>query len=147
MNQGVKKRVTLALAVMIGMTGCAQTVPQRQAEESGAPNAPATRRWAVEDAPTVLRMGLHFYEQADYGRAEYHLRDALSLGLTEQSDRLRAYKFLAFIQCASGREDECRASFTAALKVDPRFSLSRSEAGHPMWGPVFKELRAGQRQQ
>ena len=33
---------------------------------------------------------------------------------------------------------ECEAAFRAARAADPAFALSRAEAGHPMWGPVYQ---------
>jgi hypothetical protein len=38
---------------------------------------------------------------------------------------------------------ECEASFRAARSADPAFALARAEAGHPMWGPVWRKV-AGQ---
>jgi hypothetical protein len=35
---------------------------------------------------------------------------------------------------------ECEASFRAARQADPTFALSKSEAGHPVWGPVYKRV-------
>ncbi len=32
------------------------------------------------------------------------------------------------------------ASFRAAREADPAFVLSRSEAGHPAWGPVYRRM-------
>jgi hypothetical protein len=35
---------------------------------------------------------------------------------------------------------ECEAAFRAARAADPGFVLSRSEAGHPLWGPVYRRV-------
>lgn len=52
-----------------------------------------------------------------------------------------AQKHLAFIYCTSQRVAECEAAFRAARLADPAFALSRSEAGHPLWGPVYKRVQ------
>jgi hypothetical protein len=68
------------------------------------------------------------------------LRKALAEGLQSQRDRATAHKLLAFISCTSNRMDECQAQFREARAADASFALSRSEAGHPVWGPVYKNL-------
>lgn len=37
---------------------------------------------------------------------------------------------------------DCEAQFRAARAADPQFVLSRAEAGHPQWGPVYRKLLA-----
>jgi glycine/D-amino acid oxidase-like deaminating enzyme len=70
------------------------------------------------------------------------LRIALKRGLSKP-DQVTAHKYLAFIQCASGREAQCRDEFKRALRIDPDMTLAPAEAGHPIWGPVFKSVKAG----
>jgi hypothetical protein len=50
---------------------------------------------------------------------------------------------VAFIHCASNRERECREEFRKALAIDPGMDLAPEEAGHPMWGRVFRSVKAG----
>ena len=66
----------------------------------------------------------------------------LDAGLRD-SDRVIAYKHLAFINCAEGRERLCREHFIRALTLDPRMELAPAEAGHPVWGPVYRAVKAG----
>ena len=40
----------------------------------------------------------------------------------------------------SERLAECESAFRAARAADPAFALSRSEAGHPLWGPVYRRV-------
>jgi Tfp pilus assembly protein PilF len=90
---------------------------------------------------SVLSAGLREYENGDYAQAGRDLQTAIDLGLTDR-ERARAHKYLAFIHCASGRERLCREEFRRALALEPQLELSAAEAGHPVWGPVFAQLKA-----
>ncbi|MBI1397389.1 MAG: hypothetical protein GC151_15565 [Betaproteobacteria bacterium] len=92
-------------------------------------------------AESLLRDGLRAYDDGRYEEARHRLRDALDGGLTDPHDRTSAYKHLAFIYCANGSTALCRDAFGRALEIDPTFTLSPSEAGHPIWGPVFRSLK------
>ncbi|HEX2198913.1 MAG TPA: TssQ family T6SS-associated lipoprotein, partial [Burkholderiales bacterium] len=59
------------------------------------------------------------------------------------SDRVNAHKHVAFIHCASDRERACRDEFRRALRVNPDLELAPAEAGHPIWGPIFRSVKAG----
>lgn len=48
----------------------------------------------------------------------------------------------AFIACAGKQRDLCKAHFLKAFAINPKFSLNKSETGHPLWGPVYQEARA-----
>ena len=72
--------------------------------------------------------------------AEKALRLALDEGLQSARDRATAHKLLAFITCTSDRLADCQTQFREARAADASFALSRSEAGHPVWGPVYKSL-------
>ena len=58
----------------------------------------------------------------------------------QQRDRAAAHKLLAFIFCTSNRAVDCEVQFRSARAADPSFALSKSEAGHPLWGPVYRRL-------
>lgn len=120
----------VAAAVFI-IAGCAQ-----------APTAPTgLMDVAARPAEGALLAGMRAYEDAQYRVAEDQLRSALQTGLVSPKDRAAAHKHLAFIDCTSNRERECEAEFRLAREADPAFALSRSEAGHPLWGPVYKRLQ------
>ena len=89
-----------------------------------------------------LASGVKEYEDGNYAEASRLLQSSLDQGLSSKSDQVRAHKYLAFIHCVSGRDARCRNEFRAALKIDPAFELSASEIGHPVWGPVFKSIKA-----
>ena len=89
-------------------------------------------------AERALVEGIRLYDNGQYPAAELALRRALEAGLLSARDRASAHKLIAFIACTSAREAECEAAFRAARVADPGFALSRAEAGHPMWGPVYR---------
>ena len=68
------------------------------------------------------------------------MRKALAAGLASGRDRASAHKLLAFITCSSERLADCEAAFRAARASDAAFALNRSEAGHPLWGPVYRRV-------
>jgi len=89
----------------------------------------------------TLATALRQYEDARYSESARNLQNAIYQGLSDK-DRVTAHKHLAFIHCASGREGECRDEFGRALDIDPKTELTRAEAGHPRWGPVFRSVKA-----
>jgi Tfp pilus assembly protein PilF len=93
------------------------------------------------DGEPALAAGIRNYDDGAYAKSSKDLRTALELGLWD-SDRVRAHKYLAFIYCASGDEHGCRAEFRLALDIDPQMQLSPAEAGHPIWGPVFRAVKS-----
>ena len=90
---------------------------------------------------SVLSAGLREYDNGDYAQAGQDLQTAVDLGLTDDEQAL-AHKHLAFIHCASGRERLCREEFRRALALKPDLELSAAEAGHPVWGPIFAQLKS-----
>jgi Tfp pilus assembly protein PilF len=86
--------------------------------------------------------GLKQYEDGEYAESAKNLQSALHKGLGDR-DKVAAYKHLAFIHCVSGRERQCRDEFRRALAVDPAMDLAPAEAGHPIWGPIFRAVKAG----
>jgi Tfp pilus assembly protein PilF len=90
----------------------------------------------------ALSAALKQYEQGEYAESAKNLQGALDLGVPEKL-RATAHKHLAFIHCSSSRERQCRDEFRKALAVDPALNLAPAEAGHPVWGPIFRSLKAG----
>ena len=88
----------------------------------------------------VLAAGIQNYDNGKYDDAAKALQSALDLGL-DKSEQVKAHKYLAFIHCASGREKQCRDEFRKALDIDPSLELKPAEAGHPIWGPIFRSVK------
>lgn len=124
-------RIKLLMAVFIvlaALGGCAQQVQQVKSifHSKGEPQ---------------LTTGIRQYEDGKYSLATTSFQDAISAGLSD-ADQVTANKYLAFISCVSNRERQCRAYFRRALELNPNFELEPAEAGHPIWGPVFKSLKS-----
>ena len=93
-------------------------------------------------AEQALSTGIHQYDDGELKAAQKNLQDALSLGLTFDSDKVAAHKHLAFIYCSSNQERLCRDEFRRAFEIDAGFKLERTEIGHPVWGPIYTGVRA-----
>lgn len=127
-------RMLIALAITASLTACSWE-PVREIRASFS-------RAFHRDGEPVLAAGIRKYDNGEYAAAAKDLQSALNLGLWD-SDRVRAHKYLAFINCASGHTDRCRHQFRLALAIDPQMQLAPAEAGHPIWGPVFRSVKAG----
>lgn len=90
---------------------------------------------------TLLDEGVRQFEDANYRAAGGAIQRALQAGLTRKSE-VNAHKYLAFIYCINGRRTQCRDEFRETVRLDPKFDLQPAEAGHPMWGPVFREVKS-----
>ncbi len=110
----------------------------------GCSSAPVRAIGADQIAPRQaernLSAGIRAYEEGKYQIAAARLQEALDGGLAFTTDKVTAYKYLAFVHCAAGRTRECRDEFRNAFALDPAFELTKAEAGHPAWGPVFRSV-------
>jgi Tfp pilus assembly protein PilF len=123
--------VLIPFLLVILLAGC-QTAPVQ-----------SVRKFFTEDlARQDLAAGIRKYEEGDHSEAARLLRSSLDYDALSKADRLAARKHLAFIYCTSGRKAQCQDEFRKALRIDPSFSLAANEAGHPMWGPVFRTVRS-----
>ena len=86
--------------------------------------------------------GITYYEEGQYEDAEKNLRLALTLGLADPEDNRNAHKYLAFIYCVSDRRQLCESEFKKVFEIDPGFTLSPAESGHPMWQPVYDKVKS-----
>jgi hypothetical protein len=105
-----------------------------------APRAPVAADPTTRPAERALLAGLKAYDDAQYESAENHFRSALGSGLAAPKDRAEAHKRLAFLYCAAARLPECEAEFRRARASDASFALDAAEAGHPVWGPVYRRM-------
>ena len=129
-------RTSLAIAFvpfMLALAGCATT--------QSKPAPVGLLDVVSRPAERALQGGLRAYDDAQYADAEKQLNQALQAGLASPRDKSAAHKTLAFIYCTSKRLLECEAEFRAAKQADPAFALSKSEQGHPLWGPVYKKMQ------
>lgn len=110
-------------------------VPPPPKEAEPAPTPPPSK--AVEE----LRRGVQRYDDGQYKEAARHFQQALEQGLASPGDQANARKHLAFIACVARRTSACHTEFRKAFEADPAFDLTPAEAGHPMWGPVFRSVK------
>src|SRR5690348_7760333 len=123
----MRLHASIALGALL-LAGCsAQPRIQQVFQGKGAP---------------ALSTGVQQFEEGRYPEATKSLNSALAEGLNSTSDQAKAHKYLAFIHCVSNRATQCRDEFGRALDADPRLELEPSEVGHPIWGPVFKTVKA-----
>lgn len=127
------RNVALAVGVLLAIVGCATAPPP-------APPPSGLAELMERPGERALIEGIRAYDDGQYPQAEAALRRSLAAGLASARDRASAHKLLAFITCTSDRLAECEAAFRAAVAADPGFVLSRSEAGHPLWGPVYRKV-------
>ena len=125
------------LAVMVA--ACA---PFNEPPTTTAPRITVTESQLRERAKDSLNLGLRQYERGEYEDAAKSFTTSLDHGLLSHSEQSAARKHLAFIHCISDRELQCRDEFRKALEIDPDFSLSAAEVGHPIWGSVYRSARA-----
>jgi hypothetical protein len=142
--------VCAACATPTGMEPAEPASPSPNERVASPPAAPPPElRPAPRDvAPDKSRAerdferGVKSYEDGDYKSAERQLQSALALGLPAFPDQATAHKYLAFIGCASGRQRPCHDEFRKAFEANGNFDLTPAEAGHPVWGPVFRSVKA-----
>jgi Tfp pilus assembly protein PilF len=107
----------------------------------GCANGLARMHFAESPGHKMLVDGIKRYEDSEYRMAKKTIQFALEEGLA-LDERVKAHKYLAFIACVSGQQGSCREEFGIALELNPKFELDPAEAGHPIWGPVFRATKA-----
>lgn len=135
--QLVKLPLLLAIAAAMMVTGCAvpPTAPSVPTPEDSA------KQQRLERANNNINDGLKAYDAGAYDDAMRNFLLALDSKLLTQPQQLNARKHMAFIYCVSNREANCREEFERLLGIDGKFELSPAEAGHPVWGPVFRNVK------
>ena len=125
-------RAFAVLAVAATLAACETAPPQAPVGLTDLTERPAER---------ALMGAMRAYDDADYPAVERQANEAMKLGLRSTRDVATAHKLRAFVYCTSNRLAACEAEFRAARAADPAFVLSRAEAGHPVWGPVYLKSR------
>ena len=131
-------RIAIAAAALLA--AACQQLPGL--DQKPAPAAPQiTESVLRERAQEQLAAGVKQYEAGDYDNAVKSLTGSLEHGMLSKAEQARARKYLAFSHCVSGREVLCRDEFRKAFEIYPDFSLTAAEDGHPIWGPVYRNVR------
>jgi len=132
----------LPLVVLLLAAACGEMPKIGGTSEAQKPAAPQITEDSLRDrAKEQLAAGVKFYEAGEFDSAQKSLTGALEHGLLPKSDQARARKLLAFIHCVLGREAQCRDEFRRAFEIYPDFALTAAEDGHPIWGPVYRNVR------
>ena len=130
-----------AVAAALLAAACAE-MPKIGGGEPAKPAAPQiTESMLRERAQQQLADGVKQYDAGDYDNAVKNLQSSLEHGLLSKAEQARARKYLAFTHCVSGREILCRDEFRKAFEIYPDFALTPAEDGHPIWGPVYRNVR------
>jgi hypothetical protein len=129
----------LSCAAALAMLAACVPTPEKPSQ----PAVPVvTETQLREKARESLALGLRQYEAGSYEDAQKSFTTSLDHGVLTREDQSVARKHLAFIHCVSNRDDQCRAEFRKALEINSRFDLTQAEAGHPIWGPIYRNVRA-----
>jgi Tfp pilus assembly protein PilF len=134
MPNPVRLTQAFAAAALVTLLAACDTLPQQQSPVglTDLSERPAER---------ALMGAMRAYDDADYPAVERQANEAMKLGLRSTRDVATAHKLRAFVYCTSNRLAACEAEFRAARVADPAFVLSKAEAGHPVWGPVYLKSR------
>lgn len=129
---------SLLVAAALVLAACEQLQP---AVKPQPPAPQITEEVLRARAQEELALGAQQYNAGDYENAMKNLSSSLDHGLMSKPDQSRARKLLAFIYCVTNREQLCRDEFRKAFEINPDFSLTPAEDGHPIWGPVYRDVR------
>lgn len=126
-----------AVCVALLMAGCATPPPT----PSGPSPDEIAKQQRLDRASGNITEGLKLYENGSYDDAIKNFLLALDSGVLTTAQQLNARKHMAFVYCVSNREANCREEFEKSIAIDAKFELSAAEAGHPVWGPVFRNVK------
>ena len=125
-------------AVLLLLTvGCAAP-PQKP---SGPTPDEIAKQQRVDRALLNLGDGLKKYDSGNYDEAMNNFLLALDSGQLPVPEQLIARKHMAFVHCLNSREANCKEEFEKVIALDAKFDLTPAEAGHPIWGPIFRLTR------
>jgi len=128
-----------AIAATLLAAACAEMPRLGEPQKPAAPQI--TESSLRERAQQQLADGVKQYDAGEYDNAVKNLTSSLEHGLLSKAEQARARKYLAFSHCVSGREILCRDEFRKAFEIYPEFALTTAEDGHPVWGPVYRNVR------
>jgi outer membrane protein assembly factor BamD (BamD/ComL family) len=125
--------ISLMVLCMILLTGCSTILSCDDGREVV---------WFTSSTEHLFNNGIRSYEDGNYSDAMKIFQDVVDNQDSTKEIKVESYKYLAFIHCISDREKMCRESFKKALDLNPDFSLTPAEAGHPVWGSVFNTMKS-----
>lgn len=96
----------------------------------------------TERALANLADGLKRYDAGNFDEAKTSFLLAADSGVLTTPQQLGARKHMAFIYALQNRESSAREEFEKAFALDAKFELTPAEAGHPKWGPIYRQVKA-----
>ena len=130
-------RLSATATLLSLIVGCAAP-PQKP---SGPTADEVAKQQRVDRAQANLNDGLKKYDSGSYDEAMNNFLLALDSGMLTNAEQLNARKHMAFVHCLSSREANCKEEFEKVINLDPKFELAPAEAGHPIWGPIYRVTR------
>lgn len=124
--------------MLLMLVGCGSAVVGVCEDGSGG-----IRLFGESVAKRYLTKGVSEYEAGNYVNAKTAFEGVLQNQYATRYERLWANKYMAFIYCISGDQKTCADYFRRVLALSPDFELSAAEIGHPLWGPVFRNVKGG----
>ena len=134
---GMTMKVAGMTAALL-IASCAE-MPKPDAPKPAAPQI--TEDTLRKRAEEQLALGVQQYQAGEFDNAVKSLTASLEHGMLSKQEQSRARKFIAFSHCVQARDASCRAEFRKAFEINPEFALTPAEDGHPIWGPVYRDVR------
>lgn len=141
----MKRSLLLVLAAAALLSACAdlqKLIPGSEPPKPAPVTPQITESTLRQRATEQLALGLRQYDTGDSEGALKNLNASLEHGMLNKVDQSIARKYLAMIHCVSNREAQCRDEFRKAFEINSEFALTTAEDGHPIWGPVYRSVRA-----
>jgi tetratricopeptide (TPR) repeat protein len=131
---------TALASMLITLASCAMfpATPPPKATPVPEPTIPPR----TERALANLADGLKRYDAGNFDEAKTSFLLAADSGVLTTAQQLDARKHMAFIYALQNRESSAREEFEKAFALDAKFELTPAEAGHPKWGPVYRQVKA-----
>lgn len=101
----------------------------------------ATNQPAPEPGDQAFDEAMRLYKEGDYAGTIKRLQGAPAIWSGSKGLQIRGHKLMAFSYCVAYQRVPCRQEFSEILDIEPDFQLTPAEAGHPIWGPEFKEAK------
>jgi len=136
----MKGALLTALAALL-VSACADLQKLGEPAKPAPANPQITESVLRQRATEQLALGLGQYDKGDTENALKNLTASLEHGMLNKVDQSIARKYLAMIHCVSNREAQCRDEFRKAFEINSDFALTTAEDGHPIWGPVYRNVR------
>lgn len=130
----------IAASLVMTVTGCAMLAPTPPPKAVPAPEPTIPPR--TERALANLAEGLKRYDAGNFDDAKTSFLLAADSGVLSTAQQLDARKHMAFIYALQNREASAREEFEKAFALDAKFELTPAEAGHPKWGPIYRQVKA-----